>query len=218
MAKNTKTWIIVILLVAGALFVGGMYTQKQYPIFSLMSPGAYRSDATCSFITNVAVGSTYKDSNGWVSVNDGSGMKAFGENGYSSYSCTDSAATIVGHTIEGYNICTRSGYSNRVYVQEGTNGVIFTTTSGNTAGAVTSCGTPPTCTESWTCTAWSACSSGTQTRTCSDSNSCGTTTSKPAVTQTCGTSGSCLLTDTNANGKVDDSELLQAINRWVNNG
>ena len=41
------------------------------------------------------------------------------------------------------------------------------------------------CTESWTCTAWSVCSGGTQTRTCTDSNSCGTTVDKPAVSQTC---------------------------------
>lgn len=44
----------------------------------------------------------------------------------------------------------------------------------------------PTCTESWSCTAWSACSSsGTQTRTCTDGNNCGTTATKPAESQAC---------------------------------
>ena len=48
---------------------------------------------------------------------------------------------------------------------------------------------PPTCTEAWTCSAWSAWSTCTnnsqsQTRTCADANSCGTTTSKPITTQT----------------------------------
>ena len=41
------------------------------------------------------------------------------------------------------------------------------------------------CQESWSCTAWSACSGGTQTRTCTDANSCGTTTSKPIESQSC---------------------------------
>jgi len=35
MAQNTKTWMWIILILAGALFLGGMYTQKQYPIFSI---------------------------------------------------------------------------------------------------------------------------------------------------------------------------------------
>ncbi len=45
---------------------------------------------------------------------------------------------------------------------------------------------PPTCTESWSCGEWSICSGGSQTRTCTDANKCGTTTSKPTTTQSCG--------------------------------
>ena len=47
--------------------------------------------------------------------------------------------------------------------------------------------TPPveTCTESWACSAYSTCSGGTQTRTCTDSNSCGTIINKPDESQTC---------------------------------
>ena len=41
------------------------------------------------------------------------------------------------------------------------------------------------CIENWTCGAWSTCSSGTQTRVCTDANSCGTTGSKPIESQTC---------------------------------
>jgi len=51
--------------------------------------------------------------------------------------------------------------------------------------------TPPTpCTEAWTCSAWSAwstcCTNNTQsrTKTCTDSKNCGTTTTKPATTET----------------------------------
>jgi len=42
-----------------------------------------------------------------------------------------------------------------------------------------------TCTENWSCTAWSVCTAGTHTRTCTDSNNCGTTTSKPSESQSC---------------------------------
>ncbi|HCX22164.1 MAG TPA: hypothetical protein DHN29_09635 [Cytophagales bacterium] len=48
---------------------------------------------------------------------------------------------------------------------------------------------PKACTESWTCTAWSACTAGKQTKSCTDANDCGTTTSKPAVEKTCGQGG-----------------------------
>lgn len=43
-----------------------------------------------------------------------------------------------------------------------------------------------TCTESWTCGNWSTCANGQQTRTCTDANSCGTTTNKPIESQSCG--------------------------------
>lgn len=41
------------------------------------------------------------------------------------------------------------------------------------------------CTESWTCISWSSCVNGQQTRTCTDANNCGTTSSKPTITQSC---------------------------------
>ncbi len=41
------------------------------------------------------------------------------------------------------------------------------------------------CTENWTCDAWSVCSAAVQTRTCADSNNCGTILSKPAEEQFC---------------------------------
>ncbi|MFH1586078.1 MAG: hypothetical protein ABIB79_04885 [archaeon] len=43
----------------------------------------------------------------------------------------------------------------------------------------------PACTESWTCNAWSFCTNNQQTRYCSDSNSCGTTSNKPSTSQSC---------------------------------
>lgn len=41
------------------------------------------------------------------------------------------------------------------------------------------------CNENWTCTSWNACFLGSQTRTCTDDNACGTTTNKPAESQSC---------------------------------
>jgi len=46
------------------------------------------------------------------------------------------------------------------------------------------------CEESWTCTDWGDCSDGTQTRTCTDINSCGTEDNKPGESQGCSTGGS----------------------------
>lgn len=45
------------------------------------------------------------------------------------------------------------------------------------------------CLQNWSCSSsWSNCTSGTQTRTCTDVNSCGNNTGKPATTQNCTTS------------------------------
>ena len=60
------------------------------------------------------------------------------------------------------------------------------------------------CEEDWTCTEWSECyPNGTQTRTCTDQNECGTEENKPAETQDCeyeepyrGSSGSAGITCT----------------------
>lgn len=41
------------------------------------------------------------------------------------------------------------------------------------------------CTESWSYGDWSACSGGTQTRTATDANSCGTTVNRSAISQSC---------------------------------
>ncbi len=61
----------------------------------------------------------------------------------------------------------------------GGSGGSTTRTTGGTIG-------PGGCSEDWTCTGWSECSSeGLQTRTCEDQNDCGTEKDKPAVMRTC---------------------------------
>ena len=47
--------------------------------------------------------------------------------------------------------------------------------------------TPAPCTEDWSCGNWGVCSGGTQTRSCTDSNSCGTTSTEPEVSRVCNT-------------------------------
>ena len=46
-------------------------------------------------------------------------------------------------------------------------------------------GAPQECVEDWSCTDWSACVNGTQTRTCTDLNECGTDENKPLEFQVC---------------------------------
>ncbi len=46
------------------------------------------------------------------------------------------------------------------------------------------CGTCS-CIPDWECTSWSSCANGRQTRICSDSNNCGTTSSKPSESRPC---------------------------------
>jgi len=49
----------------------------------------------------------------------------------------------------------------------------------------------PVCTEEWTCTEWSACEDGTQSRICTDSNACGTEENRPEEERACETGSGC---------------------------
>lgn len=62
--------------------------------------------------------------------------------------------------------------------------------TGTSAYSNTATVTVTVCTPNWTCGPWSACNAGTWTRTCTDANSCGTTSGMPA------TSGTCTMPDT----------------------
>lgn len=74
----------------------------------------------------------------------------------------------------------------------GSSGATTATTSNltNTSSTGPSTSEPSTtqaCTENWICSDWSACSDGIQTRSCQDSNNCGTDVSKPLESQPCST-------------------------------
>lgn len=59
--------------------------------------------------------------------------------------------------------------------------------SGSSSGSTTTANeTEEECVESWSCTAWTGCvAPGTQVRTCTDANSCGTVVNKPSEQQAC---------------------------------
>lgn len=70
-----------------------------------------------------------------------------------------------------------------------------------------------TCVPYWSCTDWSDCVGGEQTRTCTDLNSCGTTSGKPATLQSC--QGPCTpktCTELNKQCGVWDDECEGTIN------
>ncbi len=63
--------------------------------------------------------------------------------------------------------------------------VVTSTSAGSSSGGSSSSSSGGACTETWACSEWSTCLGGSQTRTCTDSMACGTTASKPSVTQSC---------------------------------
>ena len=66
------------------------------------------------------------------------------------------------------------------------------------------------CTESWSCSSWSSCSGGTQTKTCTDLNSCGTTLNKPSTSQSCSSGGS-------SGGSSSSRVINLTVNKTSNN-
>jgi len=76
-----------------------------------------------------------------------------------------------------------------------------------------------TCQPNWDCSVWTPCSDWSQTRTCTDNNNCGINSGKPLEEQQCCSSGnnngSCT-SDIDKDCTMNDSELLYAINKWIN--
>jgi hypothetical protein len=106
-----------------------------------------------------------------------------------SYSAADDIAVgSVWYSIDGGSNVTL--YGNTTFsLQNGFHNLTLYTndTAGNTNSTTTEFSVA--CTESWSCSDWSAaCSGGSQSRTCADSNSCGTVQSKPVETQSCSSS------------------------------
>lgn len=64
------------------------------------------------------------------------------------------------------------------------------------------------CNENWNCTEWTTCSNNEQTRTCTDRNSCETTYSKPATSQTCTSSSTGGTSNTEAAAGAAGSQTV----------
>ena len=81
--------------------------------------------------------------------------------------------------IQTYNLKSIKYYNN-FYAEDY---LVHNKGGGGGGGSITM---PITCTESWTCSGWSACVyPGLQTRICTDANTCGTTANKPVEQQSC---------------------------------
>jgi PGF-pre-PGF domain-containing protein len=79
-------------------------------------------------------------------------------------------------------------------VSEDTSEVFYTASSPGlsvfiigTKGVQAETPAPTTCAENWSCNDWSACTDDVRTRTCTDSNACGTTANKPSESEQCQT-------------------------------
>lgn len=78
-----------------------------------------------------------------------------------------------------------------------------------------------TCTPNWQCISWSTCSNSTQTRTCTDSNSCGNDNGKPVLTQSCSMptpAPSCTLSAVNQDSSNDYHVLISWVTQGVPDG
>jgi len=77
-------------------------------------------------------------------------------------------------------------------------------------------GTSSTCTPNWVTGSWSTCTSATQTRTETDSNSCGVTTGKPAISQSCTSASASTSTNTDsATSGTASAATSQGVSIWV---
>lgn len=59
------------------------------------------------------------------------------------------------------------------------------TGGGGGYGGSTGTTTPAICSSNWSCSDWSSCVNGIQTRSCTDTKNCGTTENRPALSQSC---------------------------------
>lgn len=72
----------------------------------------------------------------------------------------------------------------------------------------------PTCHENWVCGTWSACTTGMQTRTCTDANACGSTSGKPAESQSCTIQCIHDADIPPCDGCVMQDEMMQYVQKW----
>jgi hypothetical protein len=146
-------------------------------------------------------GSFSNGQNAYLYVIDSSGI--VNQNGFLVTIGSGSSSSVCGNGIkEGTEQCDDGNTVTESCAYGQTSCTVCSSSCQNAAGAVSYCGDSKcnsgetctscvcdcgacSCSPNWVCSDWSACASGQQTRTCTDSNSCGTTAGKPAVTHGC---------------------------------
>ena len=152
----------------------------------------------------------------------GGALTAYGYKSSSFYSC--SPDEIILYTNEGYPVCKRDSYPDRVYVIKGDSGAYYeigdsdaskvsTSTTSSDPSLEVICSSEPTCTDtSWTPSPSSVCSgeSFTQTSNCGNVRSSIGTMDCSTPTITCN-----ICADTDGDSSISDSELLAIANEWL---
>ena len=212
--KQGQIIIIGIIVIAVGFYFSTFSTLNQGVITSF---GVVGTD--CPDWKTNAVGGDYSPLNVWIVLdadNDGN-YEAYGRYGTGAVTPSE---TPTGQTPEGIDYYWYSG--NRfIHIITGamsTDGYNYQTWRfwedyGSASNADTSC---EACVENWEYGAWSSCVSGSQDRTAVDLNACGTTTTKLPTTQSCTiVTTTCLILDSDGDSKVGRSELLNALQAYI---
>jgi PGF-pre-PGF domain-containing protein len=150
-------------------------TDASQPAITAVGPSTTQnsSNVTLTAATNEAASCRYSTSSGYVYSNMTLNFSSTGGTSHSKTLNLSSGSYV-------YYVSCKDTAGNEMNISNSTSfTVAISSTTPEVPGAA--------CTESWSCTSWSACAGGTQTRACTDANSCGTTTNKPAEAQNCGT-------------------------------
>lgn len=231
MVKKMNPFIIGVIIVGALMFInqgGSSFLGAVLP------PGEFRANDDCTFITNIIEepGFYYRERDGWISADAGTGMKGFGYAGYSSLMCgvASQLNVIPGVTTpEGFAVCTNPSYGDsRIYL--GSPGrAFFRDDKPEASQAILSCGS--TCTDtSWSPSTSTVCS-GTQftqasncgnernavgTMDCSVPPVCGDGVCDPGEICPADCGSSCpTMAEVTSCRVLGDSELLMAASNWL---
>jgi hypothetical protein len=153
----------IILLLVVSIGVIAFQTNSHFTGFAVFNQ--YTTETDC-----IAAGHTWTDITGLQNVTSQIEVVTGG-------SCSN-----IDYTDEANCILNSSIWTNTTELQNVTSETqIEVVTGGNCTGIETN----ETCIENWSCTGWGTCSNSNQTRTCTDSASCGTISNKPSIIQSC---------------------------------
>ncbi len=204
MADNWK-WIVGVIAVIALImiFTGHLKLGGTVLLQSVIGTDCPR------FKTNSA--GDYGLSTVWVAA-DCNGDDVFEGYGYQGITSPTNKFPVTGQTPDGKDYYCGNGYL--IVLKTGTSFPIQYWNMQTNAGAYRSADLTcaPACTPNWSCGSWSSCSLGTQTRTCTDANSCGVTSGKPAESQSC--TVLTFVCDANSDGIIDRTELGNVITKW----